>query len=128
MLALSRCADFRNSRQRRVQYNDLDKAREGCGHHLRHEHGARRNLHVVAKLQIRHERQSLAHGDVAKGLEDHERQGPSGLDVTKNELSQDIETDLVVCNGLYDSDGQGKTKGNDHSQQESPPRQIGGES
>ena len=69
MLWLSRRADTLDVVESKVQDNDLDEAGEGCGNHLRHEHGPRRNLHIVAKLQIRHEAECLRHGDVAESLE-----------------------------------------------------------
>ena len=69
MLCLSRRADALNVVESKVQNNDLDEAGESCGNHLRHEHGPRRNLHIVTEFQIRHEAECLRHGDVAESLE-----------------------------------------------------------
>ena len=52
-----------------VQDEDLDEAGKGRGDDLGHEHGARRDLHVVAELEVRDEGEGLGHGDVAKGFE-----------------------------------------------------------
>ena len=46
----------------------------------------------------------------------HERQRPSGLNISEDELGQDIESDLVVRDSLNDSDGKGKHSGDEDSQ------------
>ena len=35
-----------------IENKDLDEAGESRGHNLGHEHSARRNLHIVTKLEI----------------------------------------------------------------------------
>lgn len=57
----------------------------------------------MSKFEVTHKAEGLAHGDVAECLEDHESKGTSGLDIAKHELGQDVETDLVVGDGLDDS-------------------------
>lgn len=97
---------FGNAGQRRIQNDDLNEARKCRRDDLRHEHGPRRNLHVVAKLEVGHKGESLAHSNVAKSLEDHQRQRSTWLDVTKDKFRQHVQADLVVGYGLNDADGQ----------------------
>lgn len=121
VLGLCRCADLGDGSQRRVQHDDLDEARECRGNDLAHEHGPRRNLHVVAKFQITHKRQRLTHRNVSEGLEDHERQRAARLDVTEYEFGQHVQANLVVCDRLDNANWQGKSKGDHHGEQKGPP-------
>ena len=94
-------------------------------HDLAEEHGARRNLHVVAKLHVGGESQRLSHGDITEGLEQHLRrgrisieclevhagpltyhgQGLAGQPVTNDQFGNDVQTDLLVSDGLNHADG-----------------------
>ena len=56
---------------------------------LRPEHGARRNLHVVAELEVRGERQCLSHRDVSPSLEHHHGDGAARERVADDQLSDD---------------------------------------
>lgn len=58
-IALSNVADIVNVREGKVEHSDLDKARHGGGDDLGHEHGTRRHLHIVAKLEISNEAKCL---------------------------------------------------------------------
>lgn len=64
-----------------------------------------RDLHVVTELEVGDERQRLGHGDVTPGLEHHHRDRLSGKGVTNDELSDDVEADLLVRDGLDHADG-----------------------
>jgi hypothetical protein len=57
-------------------------------------------VHVVTKLQILTEIQCLGHDNVSKGLEYHYSNRVSRLNVTDDELSEDVETKLNVREGL----------------------------
>lgn len=103
----------------------MDKARHRGGDDLAQEHGARRHLHVVAKLEIGHEAERLRHGDVAKRLEEHEAEGAARLDVAVDELGQHVEANLRVGDGLDDANGQRKRVGDEYGQQERPPGKVG---
>ena len=52
-----------------VEHEDLHEAGKCGSHDLGHEHGARRDLHVVAEFQVGDKGQGLRHGDVAEGFE-----------------------------------------------------------
>ena len=58
-LGLRGLADPVDVAQREVQDRDLDEARERRRDHLAHEHRARRDLHVVAELEVPDEAQGL---------------------------------------------------------------------
>ena len=45
-------ADIGDVLERQIQDKDLNEAGEGCGDDLSHEHGARRDLHVMAEFEI----------------------------------------------------------------------------
>ena len=71
-----------------------------------------RNLHVVANLEIVGELQGLSHGDVTPGLEHHHSDGLAGEQVTDDQLSDDVQTDLLVSDGLNDTNGDGVKESN----------------
>lgn len=81
----------------------------------------------MSKFEVAHEAESLAHGDIPKCLEDHQSKRAAGLDVAEYEFGQDVETDLVVGDGLNNSNRQREAEGDCYGQQERPPRQVGGE-
>ncbi len=74
------------------------------GDDLSKEHWARRDLHVVTKLKVGRERQSLRHCDVAPCLEHHHRDRSAGKHVPNNELGDNVQADLLVRNRLDHAD------------------------
>ena len=70
-----------------------------------------RNLHVVANLEIVGELQGLSHGDVTPGLEHHHSDGLAGEQVTDDQLSDDVQTDLLVSDSLDHTDRNRVDKG-----------------
>lgn len=83
---------------------ELDGASNNSGDDLGPEHSPRRNLHVVAKLEIGGKGQGLGHCDVSPSLEHHHGDGAAREGITDDELSDDVETDLLVSNGLDHAD------------------------
>lgn len=61
------------------------------------------------------------HRDVSVCLEDHQGKGTTGLDVSENEFSEHIQTNLSIGNCLNDSNGKGEGKRDSQSEQEGPP-------
>lgn len=88
------------------------------------EHGTRRHLHVVAKLEVGRELESLEHRDVAPGLEHHHCNRTSRERVADDELSDDIETDLLVGDSLDHTDGDNENEGDYKRQDERPDREL----
>ena len=72
-----------------------------------------RNLHVVAKLEIRGELQSLSHRDVTPSLEHHHRDRMTRESVANDELGNNVEPDLLVGDSLDDADGDDVHEGDD---------------
>ena len=94
-----------NSTESPLNSRQLAQTRPDGGNELGGEHGALRNVHVVAELKILAEVQSLCHNDVAEGLEHHHGNGVSRLDIADDELGEDVETELNVGESLDDADG-----------------------
>ena len=59
----------------------------------------------MTKLEIRSERQSLGHGDITPGFEHHHGNWASRKTITDNQLSNNIETNLLIGDSLNHSDG-----------------------
>jgi len=53
------------------------------------EHGPRRNLHIVAKLEVRGKAKCLRHSDVTPCLEHHHGNWATGKRVSNNQLGYD---------------------------------------
>uniref|UniRef100_A0A804R0Z9 Uncharacterized protein n=1 Tax=Zea mays TaxID=4577 RepID=A0A804R0Z9_MAIZE len=66
-----RAADVGDAVHEPPRRPDVHERRDQRPHHLRHEHGPRRDLHVVAQLEVLQEGQRLRHADVAVHLEAH---------------------------------------------------------
>jgi hypothetical protein len=64
-----------------------------------------RNLHVVTKLEVRSERKCLRHRDITPSLEHHHSDRPARKSVADHELGNDVQTDLIVGDSLYHTDG-----------------------
>ena len=82
----------------------LAQARPYGGHQLCGEKRALGYVHVVANFQVLAKVQRLRHDDVTKGLEHHHGDGVARLDVSNDELSEHIKTELDVGKSLDDTD------------------------
>ena len=67
----------------------------------------------MAELKVIRELQRLSHCDVTPGLEHHHRDGLAGQGVADDKLRDDIETDLLVSDGLDHADGDDVDEGDD---------------
>ena len=103
----------------------LNGARNDCGNDLTDEHETRWDLHVVAELHVGSEGQSLRHGDVAVGLEQHHGQWATGQPVTDDQLSDDVETDLLVGDSLNHADRDSVDEGDEEGDDEGIYRELG---
>lgn len=63
-----------------------------------------RNLHVVTDLEVVGKLQRLGHGNVSPGLEQHHSNRFAGKQVADDKLSDDVQANLLVGNGLDDTD------------------------
>ena len=86
---LIRGAHALNVREHPCLNTELDSAGDDGGDDLRPEHGAWRNLHVMAELEVGGELQRLGHRDVPPCLEHHHGDGASGERVADDQLRDD---------------------------------------
>ena len=96
-----------------VEDADLHEAGPDGGDHLAREEHARRHFHVVAEFEVGGEGQSLGHGDVAVGFEEHHGDWPARLHVADDEFRDDVEAELHVCDGLNHADGDHEDEGDE---------------
>ena len=71
---------------------------------LRAKHRPRRDLHIVSELEVRRELQRLRHGGVTPGLEQHHSDRTAREGVPDDELSDDVQPDLLVRDRLDHAD------------------------
>jgi hypothetical protein len=64
--------------------------------HLDDEHGARRDLHVVAQLEVLQEHDRLGHADVAVCLERHVGERPPRVQVPDDQLGHNVQPRLLL--------------------------------
>ena len=72
-----------------------------------------RHFHVVIKFEVRSKLETLSHGDVSPSLEQHHTHRTTGKSVTDDKFGNDIETDLLVGDGLDDTDRDDVDEGNE---------------
>lgn len=126
MVGLGLGADIGNSTEGPVHDSNLDDGAPQTRNHLSGKGDTRRNLHVVTKLHVLQEEQSLVHGNVTVCLEQHHGHGASRLHVTDDEFGDDVETDLDVGCGLHNTARNKPETADDQRDKESPPREMGG--
>ena len=80
-------ADARHPHEHPVQHADLRHAADQRRRHLDREELLRRDLHVVAELEVGGELDALGRRDVAVGDEDHVGHGPAGEDDAADQLA-----------------------------------------
>ena len=91
---------------------------------LGHEHDSWGDLHVVTELQIGSEGQGLDVDNVTVGLEGNVGNGVTRENVTNDVLGDDVQTRLLVGDGLDDTDRQDEEYGNGHGKEDSPPWHV----
>lgn len=99
---------------------DLRDCGNSSGRALSKEHKPRRYLHIVPNFHVANERHALRHRDVTVCLEDHHRNGFAGNSETDDQLGDDVETDLLVGDGLDHTDGEGQDNGDGQGKEECP--------
>lgn len=99
----------------------LHDARPERSDQLTKEHGSGRQLQVVAQFHVLHKGKSLSHCNVSISLEQHHGIWSSGQHVSDEELGENVETKLDVCNGLDHANGNHPDCGNDNRKYQSPP-------
>lgn len=124
MVGLGLAADIGNGTESPVHDSDLDDGGPETRNHLSCKGYAGRNLHVVAKLHVLQEEQSLVHGNVTICLEQHHGHGAARLHVSDDELGDDVKSDLNVGRGLHNTTRDEPETADDQGHEESPPREM----
>lgn len=93
-----------------VQHANLRDRGHERGDDLDGEHDAWGDLHVVAQFEVGGELDALRRGDVAVGDEDHVGDGAAGEDGAADELADEVDAAMLVCDGhdyavWYEEDG-----------------------
>ena len=78
----------------------------------------------MAKFEVRGEGQSLSHSDITPGFEHHHRDRSSGKTISNDQFGDDIETDLLVGNGLDHSDRNNIKEGDNEGKHEPLNREF----
>ena len=90
-IRLIRGAHALNVREHPCLNTELDSAGDDGCDDLRPEHGAWRNLHVMAELEVGSKLQSLGHRGVAVSLEHHHGDRAARERIANDELSEHAE-------------------------------------
>ena len=80
-----------------------------------------------SRFHVRDVDETVVHGHVTEGLEKHHGDGAAGKHVTEDHLSDDVETGLLVGNGLDDTDGDDEEDGEKDGEDVGPGGKLGGE-
>lgn len=106
--------DEHDHEDRNDRRNDLGK-----------EHHARRDLHVMAQLQVVEERQRLVHGDERVRLEDHNRGGTTLEHVPSDELPEELHRELLVRDRADHANRDDEDGGDDERDYQRPRGEVG---
>ena len=121
---LRRVADAGHRLQQPPRRGEVDRRRQHGADELHGEHGARRDLHVVAQLEVLQEHDGLRHADVAVRLERHVGERPPRVEVADDELRHDVEPGLLVGGGRDDADGEREEEGDAGGEEDAPVREL----
>lgn len=117
-------ADLVNVAEEEVVRADLNNGQPDDGKSLSLEHAARRNLHVVANLHVRNVVETVIAQHVTPRLEQHHGNRAARKHVTEDHLSDNVETGLLVGNGLYHTNGNVENGTDENSNDVGPPGQV----
>jgi len=99
-------ADIRDIHEHPVLNEGAKDGGDDSSDDLDREHGARGNLHVVAKLEVTSKTNGLGGRDESDGLEEHVGDGSSREHVSSDEFMEDLGWDLLVRDGLQHGKGE----------------------
>lgn len=95
-----------------IEDTDLRHRGDKRGDDLNGEHDPRRDLHVMAELQIRGKLDALRRRDVTVGNENHVGDRSTGEDSAANELANQVNAAMLIRDGHDDTVGE-EEKGTD---------------
>ena len=117
-------ANVLDVRQHPVLHEGDPDASNGGSDDLDHEHDARRDLHVVAELEISCKADGLVGDDEADGLEEDVGDGSAWEHVSGDELVHDLRGHLLVGDGLQHSERNGKDRSDEDSNDSGPDWEL----
>lgn len=109
-----------------VEDADLGDGGDEGGDDLDEEHDARRDLHVVAELEVGGELDALGGGDVAVGDEDHVGNGAAGEGDAADELADEVDAAVLVGDGHDDAVGDEEDGADGEGEEEAVPGEVDG--
>lgn len=117
-------ADAVDVASQEVVGGNLHNGQPDDGKGLGAKHAAGRDLHVVADLHVGHVGEAVVGHHVAPGLEEHHGDGAAGQHVAEDHLGDDVETGLLVGDGLDHADGDEEEEADEDTDDESPPGEM----
>ena len=123
---LPRCANIGYLRHLIVEDSRAHKTGNKGSEHLTAECDPRWNMGVMGELEILREVEGVHGRDVSVGLEKIHGIGVTGEPETTEQLSDDVEGDLHVCNSFDDTTRHTKDGGEEDTVQRSSGRGSGG--
>lgn len=106
-------------------YSQLDNAGPESADYLREEGYALGHLEIEAKFQVLQEEMGLIHCDVAICFEQHHCERPTRLHVSDDIFGEHVQSEMNIRRCVHDSDGNGPDEGDEESNDECPPREMG---
>lgn len=119
-------ADSLNVGKHPVEDADLGDGGDERGDDLDGEHDARRDLHVVAELEVGGELDALGGGDVAVGDEDHVGDGAAGKGDAADELADEVDAAVLVGDGHDDAVGDEEDGADCEGEEKAVPGEVDG--
>jgi len=107
-----------------VKHGNLGERGDDGGDNLHAEQDARRDLHVVAKLQVGCELDTLGRGNVAVGNKDHVSDRTAREYGARDELADQVDAAVLVGDGHDDADGDEEHAANAEGQQQAVPWEV----
>lgn len=118
------CANTWNEIEHPVEYSDLCETGDDRDGKLQLEKNPWRDFHVVAKLEVGGELQTLGGGDVAKCCKDHIGNRTTGKYDSADQLADEVDAALLVRNGHDNANGNEEDCPDAECQQKTIPRQM----
>lgn len=104
-----------------IQNANLGNRRDESCHYLHSKEDSRWNLHIVAKFKIRCELDALRRRDVPISDENHIGNGTTREDDAADELTDQINTTVLICYSHDDAVGDEEDGSNGEGQKETIP-------
>jgi hypothetical protein len=117
-------ADIRDIGEHPIEDEDLGDGRNDGGYHLDGKKYSRWDLHVMAEFEVRGEFYTLRGGDVTVRNEDHVCDGSPWENGTANELTDEVNTAVLICDSHDDADWDEEDRANPESEDQSIPWEM----